>query len=163
MRLFGRRRVPEVVSGVRLEPGERRSAWGLTVSGEPVVATDRGLRLPGAPRLDWHDVEKATWSRPVLTVVRVAEIAGAGERRTVQLEQEGMLPDAVRSAVTGSVGWSTHYRLRPRGGVRVVGRRRPGQDLLDWQLVYDAGTDPADPLVRVQAEELLLNARRTVG
>ena len=163
MPLFGRRRVPEVVSAVRLEPGERRSAWGLTPEGEPVLATDLGLRLPGAPRLDWHDVEKATWARPLLTVVRVAEIAGAGERRSVRLEQEGTLPDAVRSAVTGSVGWSSHYRLRPSGGVRVVGRRRPGQDLLDWQLVYDAGTDPSDPLVRVQADELLLNARRTVG
>jgi hypothetical protein len=163
MSLFGRRRVPEVVSAVQLDPGERRSAWGLTTAGEPVVATDLGLWLPGVPRLDWHDVEKATWARPVLTVVRVAEIAGSGERRTAQLEQEGNLPDAVRSAVTGSVGWSSHYRLRPRGGVRVVGRRKPGQDLLDWQLVYDAGTDPEDPLVRVQADELLLTARRTVG
>ena len=162
MPLFGRRR-PEVVSAVRLDPGERRTAWGLTPGGEPVVATDRGLRLPGTPRIDWHDVEKATWARPVLTVVRVAATAGSGERHTVQLEQEGNLPDAVRSAVTGSVGWSSHYRLRPRGGVRVVGRRRPGQDLLDWQLVYDPGTDQDDPLVRTQAEELLLAARRTVG
>ena len=163
MPLFGRRRVPEVVSAVQLEAGERRSAWGLDARGEAVVATDLGLRLPGAPRIDWHDVEKATWARPVLTVVRVAVIAGAGERRTVELEDEGTLPDAVRSAVTGSVGWSSHYRLRPRGGVRVVGRRRPGQDLLDWQLVYDPGTDLDDPLVRAQADELLLNARRTVG
>ncbi len=163
MRLFGRRRVPEVVCAVPLQRGERRSSWGLTPGGEPVVATDLGLHLPGAPRIDWPDVEKATWSRPVLTVVRVAETAGAGERRAVQLEQENDLPDAVRSAVTGSVGWSSHYRLRPTGGVRVVGRRRPGQDLLDWQVVYDAGTDPDDPLVRAQAEELLLTARRTVG
>lgn len=163
MSLFTRRRVPEVVAALRLEPGERRSAWGLTPDGEPVVATDLGLRLPGEPRLDWHDVEKATWQRPVLTVVRVAETAGTGERHCVRLEQEGALPDAVRGAVTGSVGWSNHYRLRPRGGVRVVGRRRPGLDLLDWQLVYDVGTDPSDPLVRVQAEELLLHARRTVG
>jgi hypothetical protein len=81
----------------------------------------------------------------------------------VQLEQEGNLPDTVRSAVTGSVGWSNHYRLRPGGGVRVVGRRRPGHDQLDWQLVYDAGTDLDDPLVRAQADELLLTARRTVG
>ena len=163
MPLFGRRRVPEVVAAVPLDPGERRSAWGLTSDGEPVVATDLGLRLPSAPRFDWHDVEKATWARPVLTVVRVAEVAGAGERRSVRLEQEGTLPDAVRSAVSGSVGWSSHYRLRPRGGVRVVGRRRPGQDLLDWQLVYDPDTDLDDPLVRVQADELLLTARRTVG
>ena len=162
MPLFGRRR-PEVVSAVRLDPGERRTAWGLTPGGEPVVATDRGLRLPGTSRIDWHDVEKATWARPVLTVVRVAATAGSGERHTVQLEQEGNLPDAVRSAVTGSVGWSSHYRLHPRGGVRVVGRRRPGQDLLDWQLVFDPGTDHDDPDVQAQSAQLLLAARRTIG
>ena len=72
-------------------------------------------------------------------------------------------PGTSLGTVTGSVGWSSHYRLRPSGGVRVVGRRRPGQDLLDWQLVYDAGTDLADPEVQAQAEELLLTARRTVG
>ena len=94
---------------------------------------------------------------------RVAGVAGAGERRTVQLGQEGTLPDAVRSSVTGSVGWSSHYRLVPAGGVRVVGRRRPGQELLEWQLVYDPGTDLSDPAVQTQAADLLLSARRTVG
>ena len=162
MRLFGRR-VPEVVAAVVLEPGERRTAWALTPGGEAVVATDLGLRLPGGERLDWPDVEKATWERPRLTVVRVAPVAGSGERRSVQLEQEGDLPDAVRGAVTDSVAWSAHYRLAPSGGVRVVGRRRPAQELLEWQLVYDPGTDLSDPLVEQQAGELLLSARRTVG
>ncbi len=162
MPLFGRR-VPEAVRAVELQPGERRSAWGLTPDGLPVVASDLGLRLPGHELLLWADVERATWARPVLTVLHVAAIAGTGERWSVQLEDEGSLPDAVRSAVTGSVGWSSHYRLPPSGGVRVVGRRRPGRELLDWQLVYDAGTDVDDPVVRAQAEQLLLAARRTVG
>lgn len=163
MPLFGRRRVPEAVTAVRLEPGERRTAWALTPSGEPVVASGLGLRLPGEPRIDWPDVEKATWARPVLTVTQVAQFAGTGARRVVRLEQEGTLPDVVRGAVTDSVGWSSHYRLRPSGGVRVVGRRRPGQDLLDWQLVYDPGTDVSDPSVQEQAAELLQSARRTIG
>ena len=162
MGLFGRR-VPPAVAAVQLEPGERRTAWGLTPAGEPVVATHLGLRLPGSDRLDWPDVERARWDRPLLTVQRVATVAGSGERRSVQLEEEGTLPDAVRSAVTGSVGWSSHYRLHPRGGVRVVGRRRPGQDLLDWQLVFDPGTDHDDPNVQAQSAELLLAARRTIG
>jgi len=162
MPLFGRR-VPPAVAGVALEPGERRAAWGLTPGGEPVVATDRGLLLPRSDRLDWSDIERASWARPLLTVARVARIAGTGERWSVQLEEEGSLPDVVRTSVTGSVGWSTHYRLRPAGGVRVVGRRRRGQDALDWQLVYDPGTDPDDPQVQAQAEELLLVARRTIG
>ena len=162
MPLFGRR-VPPAVAAVSLDPGERRTSWALTPGGEAVVATSLGLRLPGTERVDWPDVEKATWARPLLTVLRVAEVEGTGQRVSVQLEQENDLPDAVRSAVTGSVGWTSHYRLRPAGGVRVVGRRLPGQDALAWQLVYDRGTDLADPAVRAQAEELLLSARRTVG
>ena len=47
--------------------------------------------------------------------------------------------------------------------LRALRRNDKGQDLLDWQLVYDVGTDPDDPLVRAQADELLLTARRTVG
>jgi hypothetical protein len=163
MPLFGRRRVPDAVTAVPLDPGERRTAWGLTPGGEPVVATELGLRLPGQPRLDWSDVERAVWARPVLTVQRVASFAGTGERRSVQLEDEGTLPDAVRSAVSDSVGWSSHYRLAPSGGVRVVGRRRPGRELLDWQLVHDPGTDVDDPAVQAQVAELLLAARRTIG
>lgn len=163
MQLFGRKRAPEVVRAVALDPGERRVAWGLTPSGEPVVATDRGLRLPHADRVDWPDVERASWARPVLTVLQVAAVAGTGERRSVELAEEGSLPEVVRSAVTSSIGWSSHYRLQPSGGVRVVGRRRPGQDLLDWQLVYDPGTDLDDPLVQAQAAELVLAARRAIG
>lgn len=160
---FARLRPPAAVTAVRLEPGERRRSWGLTPDGQPVVATDLGLRLPGAELIPWHDVERATWARPVLTVLRSARLEGTGERRAVQLEQERDLPDAVRSSVTASVGWSTHYRLRPAGGVRVVGRRRPGQDALDWQLVFDRGTDVDDPAVQEQAQELLRQARRTIG
>ena len=151
------------MKAVVLEPGERRLAWALTPSGEPVVATDVGLRLPGGARLDWPDVEKATWQRPVLDVVQVADVSGTGTRWRLQLEQEGDLPDAVRSAVTASVAWSTHARLRPSGGVRLVGRRRPGLETLDWQLVYDRGTDLDDRAVHEQARELLDDARRSIG
>ena len=162
-RLTGRRRVPDVVRGLELEPGERRLAWGLTTAGDPVVATHAGLRLPGAPRLDWADVERATWRRPLLVVVRVSPVDGAGTCWQLELAEEEGLADVVRSSVTTSIAWSNHVRLQPSGGVRVVGRRRPGQDLLDWQLVFDAGTDPDDPSLRSQAEAVLLEARRTIG
>lgn len=161
--MFGRRRTPEVVRALVLEPGERRLAWGLTVAGEAVVATDAGLYLPHVPRLAWHEVEKATWKRPLLELLRVGTISGTGARWQVPLADEGMLPDVVRSQVTASVAWSTHVGLAPTGGVRIVGRRRAGQDALDWQLVYDRGTDPDDPAVCAQAEALLLDARRTLG
>lgn len=155
--------MPEAVKAVALEPGERREAWGLTPAGDPVVATATSLLLPGGVRLDWPDVEKATWKRPLLEVVEVAAVSGTGRRWRLELAEEGALPDTVRSAVTASVAWSTHARLRPAGGVRLVGRRRPGQELLDWQVVFDSGSDPGDPELRAQAEALLVDARRTIG
>jgi hypothetical protein len=163
MSLFSRRRVPDSVRAVVLEAGERRLAWALTEGGEPVVATDLGLRVPVEPRLDWPDVERAVWQRPRLTVLGMHERQGAGRSVTVALADEGNLPDVVRTRVSASVAWSSHTRLHPAGGVRVVGRRRPGHDDLEWQLSFDEGTDLLDPGVRLQAERLLEGARRTIG
>lgn len=163
MPLFRRRSLPEAVRALRLDAGERRLGWGVTTSGEAVVATSDGLRLPGEPPLPWADVERAVWRRPLLTVTRVAPVDGAGRRWQVELAEEDQLPDVVRTQVTASVAWSNHVRLQPAGGVRLVGRRRPGRDTLDWQLVFDAGTDPDDPALQAQAQALVEDARRTIG
>ena len=162
--MFRRRRVPESVRGVALAPGERRATWGLTASGDPVVATDLGLHLPGSSaRLAWADVEKAGWDRPFLTVSEVAVVKAAGRRWRVELADEGELPAVVRTQVSASVAWQDHVALAPSGGVRVVGRRRPGSELLDWQLVFDEDTDPNDPSVQAQAQAVLLDVRQRIG
>ncbi|MCW2665944.1 MAG: hypothetical protein JWN57_906 [Frankiales bacterium] len=163
MPLFRRNRPPEAVTAVPIEPGDRRLAWAVTTDGEPVVATARGLLLPGRERLAWGRVERAGWQRPRLVVVEVAEIEGTGPTVAVELAQEGDLPDVVHTRVTGSVAWSSHAKLQPAGGVRVVGRRSPGLEVLDWQLVFDQGTDPDDPVIRAQAQAILEGARRTIG
>lgn len=163
MRLPRRRRVPDAVASVELLPGERRSAWALTPDGEPVVATEAALLLPGGVRLEWRRVERAAWQPPRLTVLEVADVEGTGARHTHELSDEGDLPAVVHSRVTASVAWTDHARLSPAGGVRVVGRRVPDAELLEWQLVYDVGTDREDPLVRAQAEQLVAQARRSIG
>lgn len=163
MTLFSRRRVPDVVRAVALEPRERRVAWALTDRGEPLVATDLGLRVPAQARLDWADVERAVWKRPLLTVLAMHEQQGSGRTFVLTLADEGDLPEVVRARVSASVAWTSHSRLHPTGGVRVVGRRRPGKDDLEWQLSYDADTDLSDPTVRLQAEQLLAHARHTIG
>lgn len=163
MPFLRRRPVPPAVKALALPPGERRVAWALTTAGEPVVATDAALVLPAGVRLEWYRVERAGWQRPRLTVLEVAGVEGAGARHELELSDEGDLPEVVRTRVTASVAWSSHSRLSPRGAVRVVGRRRPGLEVLEWQLVYDPSTDLSDPLVRAQAEELLEGARRSIG
>jgi hypothetical protein len=161
-----RRRAPETVRAL-VQPGDRLVAWALTAEGEPVAATERALHLPGVAPIAWHDVEKATWSRPMLTIAVIADaepaVAGTGPSHLVDLPDARQVPEAVRALVTGSVAWSSHNRLQPDGGVRVVGRRQPDRDAFAWRLVFDQGTDLADPRVRAQADQLLEAARRSIG
>ena len=159
--------MPDAVRAVRVPEGDRRTGWALTADGEPVVATTSSLLLPGREPLAWTAVERATWQRPDLTVVELQPgdrpVSGAGRVTLLRLQEDaGGLPEAVHTGVTGSVAWSQHVRLE-HGGVRVVGRRRPGSDELDWQTVYDDGTDVSDPHVVAQGDAVVLRARRTVG
>jgi len=160
-----RKAVPEQVAAVPLFAGERRLSWALTTDGDPVLVTDQGLRLPARGLLTWEQIERATFVRPLLTVMELAEVAGTGAQHAVALDlsDETDLPQVLRARVSASVAWSSHQRLAPTGGVRIVGRRRRDLEVLAWQLVYDAGTDPHDPAVRRQAEQHLDAARRTIG
>ena len=162
MRLLRRSPVPDAVSTLSLPTGERRLAWGLTEDGAPVVATPSGLVLPDGSFLAWVQVEKAVHAPPVLTVTEVAEVEGRGAQHVLRLAQDHELAGVVRARVTSSVGWSDRRRLS-QGSVRLVGRRVAGQDALLWQLVFDAACDPADPLVRAQAKQLLDEVRRSLG
>jgi hypothetical protein len=94
----------------------------------------------------------------------VAARAGRGRRAVELTDDDGDVPEIVRARVSASVAWSSHSRLSPAGGVRVVARRRVDRDdSFEWQLVYDRGTDPQDPGVQAQAEQVLQAARRTMG
>jgi hypothetical protein len=81
----------------------------------------------------------------------------------VALAEPHDLPPTVRARVERSIAYTRHHRLQPAGGVRVVGRRVPGSDGLTWQLVFDPDTDRADPLLRMQAEQLVAVARTETG
>jgi hypothetical protein len=163
--LFRRTAVPAVVKAVTLGPGERRVAWAVTPEGAAVVASTRALYLPDSTTLGWEEIERAYWEKPVLRLVELTEHEGSGPRHELELdlETDTDLPEEIRTRIRASVAWSSHVKLHPAGGVRIVGRRRPGMEVLDWQLVFDRSSDPHDPALRAQAEEHLLAARRSVG
>lgn len=167
VRLPRRRRPPDAVRALRVPDGDRRLAWAVTSDGEPVVSTVLGLLMPGRELVAWAEVERATWLRPLLTVVELAPgaapVSGTGRETVLRLDDEGSLPDQVRSAVTTSVAWSTHVRLQPAAGARIVARRRPGRDELEWQVVYDPGTDVSDPALRAQAQAVRDRSQRSLG
>jgi hypothetical protein len=129
-----------------IDRDERVTAWGRTADGDVVVATPMGLWLPGAAgtaRVGWHEIHKARWDDGVLTLVLSVESSpgvreDAPPQRYVLGEPQG-LPAEVRTRVTRSVAYTTHHRLAD-GGVRIVARRVPGRDGLEWAVRYDPAT-----------------------
>src|SRR5207244_2358439 len=82
-------------------------------------------------RVPWHLVDKVTWRGGTLTVTPAVD-AGDGvldeqPSRPVRLDRPRDLPPTVRARVERTIAYTRHYPLRPAGGVRVVGRRVPGQ------------------------------------
>ena len=155
-----RKQLPEAVRSLRLE--ERRLAWGVTDSGTAVIATPTSL-LAGDLVLPWSSIAQVSWEPPTLLVREVADVEGTGTPHRFVLVQDEGLAEVVRAQVTSSVAWTDVRRLEPRGKVRVVARRVPGQDALLWQTVWLDGTDAADPLLQAQADELVAALRGTIG
>ncbi|HEY7104484.1 MAG TPA: hypothetical protein VH573_22830 [Mycobacteriales bacterium] len=173
MRLFGKREKPPAEAVTRLDPDERVVSWAPTPSGA-VVATPLGLWLPGVPdRLPWHLIDKATWRSDTLTLISAVD-AGDGvlveqPPRAVRLEQPRDIPETVRARIEKAIAFTRHHPLPGsegagvRRGVRVVGRRIPGQDGISWQLVFDPGVDRDDPAVRAAASAYVDQARAELG
>jgi len=146
-----RRRLTGTPEGFAGPLAENESvAATCTSGGEPVVATSLGLWLPGAERLGWHLVSKATWDGTALTVIAAVESGAAGAAvlltdqppRRYPLEQPGKLPEAVQRRVTQSIV-DRHRHELPGGGAWFVRRRVPGQDGTILQVRAEAGADPA--------------------
>lgn len=123
-----------------------------------VVATDRALYLPGGVRLLWQRIDRAGWDDSGLWVVTTD-----GAEHRVGVPAPGALPEVVHERVTASIVASRHVRLGNRGGVRLVARRAPGGDSLEWELLFDRGLDPDDPGLRALAEQALEEVRRSLG
>jgi hypothetical protein len=153
-------------AGIALDTGERVLAFAATSGAGYVVATNRGLRLPGRDRrLGWHEIHKAVWSGRELAVTParvVAERDGFTEVADLPVESvllldPGDLPEQVRARVTGSVPYTSHHRMGG-GGVRVAARKVSGVDGLTWTARYDAGTD-ISPSVLEETSALVAGLR----
>jgi hypothetical protein len=154
-----------------LERDERVVAWAQTPSGDAVVATNRGLFLPGrSQRLPWHQIHKAVWSEREL-VVTPAQTVEQREGYAVadDLPAEGHLlieprdlPQQVYTRVTRSVAYTIHHPVPGGGGVRIAARRVSGVDGLNWTVRYDPGTDRDSEAVRQRTAELVAEARAAV-
>jgi hypothetical protein len=150
----------------KLERDERFITWSPVAGTEgAVVVTTRGVFLPGRGRLGWHEIHKATWTNPRLSVIPSRQV-GDGDGYAVMADDAPIVvgltgpanvPAEVRTRVTGSVAFTAHFPL-PSGGVRVVGRRVPGRNGVVWHVRYDEGTDVDDPEVVATTAALVAEA-----
>ena len=173
MRLFGKREKPPPEAVARLDPDERVVSWAPAPGGA-VVATPLGLWLPGVPdRLPWHLIDKVIWRSNTLTLIPAVDSGGGvlveQPPRSVRLEEPRDIPQNVRARIEKAIAFTRHHPLLGaegggvRRGVRVVGRRVPGQDGVSWQLVFDPGVDRDDPAVRAAASAFVDQARAELG
>lgn len=160
-----RRRLPRDLRPA-LAPHERVVAWAPVKDGGAVVVSTLGAWVPGrGERLGWHQIHKAAWSGSRLTLIPAVEVS-RGDGFLVLADEPPLdftltdpdeVPAEIRKRVTKSVAYTAHHPL-PGGGVRVVGRRVPGEDGLSWHVRYDNGTDAADPEVVATTAELVAYA-----
>ncbi|MBA3905292.1 MAG: hypothetical protein H0X35_01205 [Pseudonocardiales bacterium] len=155
-------RRPALPEGVVLDADEHVIATAEVAGGGQVLATSRGLWLPGSDGepelLNWHLISKATWeggalrvipSREIETVAGAVLIADEAPLR-VRLAEPRRVPETVHRRVTGSIK-SRHHRDLPSGGAWFVQRTVAGRDGIVLQVRADPGTD-ADAVRQVAGE-----------
>lgn len=158
-----RKAQPPASATAGFEHDERTLAWGETDDDAAVVATNLGLWLPGVGRVGWHEIDKAAWRDDTLSVMRGVDVGDPfAESQPIGswgLVAPGQVPKVVHRRVTNSVAVTEHLPLGSGGGVRIVGRRVPGQDGLSWSAHLDPGISRHDPAVQAEVAALLDRAR----
>lgn len=142
---------------------ERIIAWGRDFGGEPVVVTTVALYVPTAAahqRLPFELIANAGWAEETLVVTMVGP---RSRRYRARLSEPGQVPVAVRERVTASIALSEHVTLAAGAGARITARRVPGADELTWNVVFDPGLDPSDPVLRGLAEAAIGELRASTG
>lgn len=134
-----------------------------TADGQVLCATTDALHLicsdSGVQTTGYLDILDARWE-PDTATLHLVTVAGPTWFR---LAGASLLPETVRERVQSSIVLSQRVSVRGRGGATVVARRTPRQQRLSWQVRYDGGADPDDPLLRVQVEAALVELRAATG
>ena len=158
-----------VVQTLGVRPGEKVIAWGSGPGAESdqpafTAATYQALYSQAlGRRIPWDRISKATWEDPILEVVVLDGTDRPSSPVRVRLDDARDLPAAVHDRVTGSVVVSERADLGNEQWVQMIARRGSDDDAIRWSLVFDAGLDPDDPLLRAAADAALVRYRDALG
>ena len=167
MRLRKSRLPDDVVARVGLNRGERVLVWITDPDGRYLVATESDLilqrRPPAYARIGWETIEHAAFKAGYLHLL-VAEDSDLDQTTALQIPagDDINLPIVVRDRVTASIAVNEHVDLEGELGVRVVARRRAGQDALIWGFRTDSKLQ-LTPELRSRAEQAVRDVRASLA
>ena len=165
MKLPGRERPPREVAAA-VTSRERVLAWAPYDGGHLVATVDGLWDVPAPPapasRLPWDEVDRAEWHDGHLSM-QVTRPDDDPRVMGFEVLAPGRLPEVIKDRVNASIVVNDWHRLTTGGGVRVLGRRRHGDERLRWLLAFDRPTDATDPEKRAEAATHLRLARESVG
>lgn len=164
MSIFRRTSLPDDVAGA-LPAGERVLAFAAYDAGH-LVATMTGLwecpREVAAVLWHWDEIDRAEWAEGHLAM-QVTPDGSDPRPVSFTTTAPGKLPEVIRDRVNASIVINDWHRLASGGGVRVLARRRQGEERLRWLLAFDRESDAADASSRAEAAARLRLARESVG
>jgi len=146
--------------------GRRVLAWATSGSSH-LAALEDGLLLPDhfePSLLAWDLILRASWEQDRAEVVYQPSAGDSPKSITIPVSGEfEVLAAVVREQVMGSIVIQHHVELVGETGARLIARRVPGETDLRWSVVFDAGVDSKDPIVREHIDSALNSLRSSLG
>ncbi|HVQ88417.1 MAG TPA: hypothetical protein VMT88_09565 [Actinomycetes bacterium] len=141
-------RIPsEIADAVALTRDERPLAWTTDAGGRHIVATEGDLILqrnpPAYDRIGWEAIDKASYADGMLSISLVPDGEGRVGRLQIPVGDDTKMAVVIRDRVTSSIVLNQHIALDGKHGLRVVARRRAGDEELRWGYVFDEGFVPS--------------------
>ena len=159
---------PQIRESMGIPEDERVITFGVGDSSDVdhtyVVATDEALYdQRSGTRIAWQNVIKGTWEQPEFVIDFHGE--NGPRRLRIRMDDPRDIPAAVRDRVTDTVVISEYREFGEGVGAHFVARRTPGGGLdeIRWSVVFDAGLDSTDSILRSRADDILAELRASLG
>jgi hypothetical protein len=154
----------------RLAPDERPLVVACDLGDATVVATNAALHGLGAPegagewsRWGWEEISRIEWDEPTSSLTLTGQEPLFSARIMLTLPAPGPLVDLARERIAWTIQLATRVGLSCGGTVRVVVRRQPVTDRMDWYVYPDATIITGDASVRTELQGVLATLRADTG
>lgn len=145
---------------VPLQRGERLLVAGHDTSGAAYAATDRALLHRHDAfwrRIGWEHVDHIGWCAAHRTLTLATPRIRGAPTATVQVTTSTPLLDLVRERVAATIVITSDITLDDGTVVRIVGRRVPGTDDVNWVVIA------AEPIAEDQVAAAIRALRSELG